>query len=194
MKKINSLCVFCGSRKGDDPAHADAARALGREMARRRVRLVYGGGRIGLMGIVAEAVSDGGGQVTGVIPDFLMQLEVGNTQAGELIITESMHTRKAKMFELSDAMIVMPGGIGTLDEAFEIITWKQLRQHDKPIVLVDINEYWKPFQALVDSIITGGFAHEKVNELFTVVDKVDDIFPALENAPEPNPLVLTSHL
>ncbi|MEK9752861.1 MAG: TIGR00730 family Rossman fold protein [Rhodospirillaceae bacterium] len=194
MKKISSLCVFCGSRMGDDPAHATAARALGEEMAKRRIRLVYGGGRIGLMGIVAEAVSDAGGQVTGVIPDFLMHLEVGNTQAGELIITESMHTRKAKMFELSDAMIVMPGGLGTLDEAFEIITWKQLRQHDKPIVLVDINGYWKSFQDLVDSIVAGGFAHPKISELYTVVDNVDAIFPALANAPEPDPRVLTSHL
>jgi uncharacterized protein (TIGR00730 family) len=194
MKKISSLCVFCGSRAGDDPAHAAAARALGEEMAKRRIRLVYGGGRIGLMGIVAQAVSDAGGQVTGVIPDFLMHLEVGNTQAGELIITESMHTRKAKMFELSDAMIVMPGGIGTLDEAFEIITWKQLRQHSKPIVLVDINGYWNPFQALVASIVEGGFAHAKVTELYTVVDNVADIFPALAAAPEPDPVVLTSHL
>jgi uncharacterized protein (TIGR00730 family) len=194
MKKISSLCVFCGSRKGDDPAHAAAARALGEEMAKRRIRLIYGGGRIGLMGIVAEAVSTGGGQVTGVIPDFLMHLEVGNTQAGELIITESMHTRKAKMFELSDAMIVMPGGLGTLDEAFEIITWKQLRQHDKPVVLVDINGYWKPFQDLVGSIVAGGFAHPKISELYTVVDNVDAVFPALANAPEPDPRVLTSHL
>ena len=194
MKKISSLCVFCGSRAGDDPAHAAAARALGEEVAKRRIRLVYGGGRIGLMGIVAQAVSDAGGQVTGVIPDFLMHLEVGNTQAGELIITESMHTRKAKMFELSDAMIVMPGGIGTLDEAFEIITWKQLRQHSKPIVLVDVNGYWKPFQALVASIVEGGFAHAKVAELYTVVDNVVDVFPALAAAPEPDPVVLTSHL
>jgi len=163
-------------------------------MADRRIKLIYGGGRIGLMGIVAEAVAAAGGQVTGVIPDFLMHLEVGNTQAGELIITESMHTRKAKMFELADAMIVMPGGLGTLDETFEIITWKQLRQHDKPIVLVNINDYWAPLVGLVERIIAGGFAHQKVAELFTVVDNVDDIFEALENAPEPDPLVLTSHL
>jgi uncharacterized protein (TIGR00730 family) len=194
MKDITSLCVFCGSRAGEDPAYAATAEALGKAMADRQIRLVYGGGRIGIMGIVAQAVFDGGGQVTGIIPDFLMHLEVGNTQVGDLVITESMHTRKARMFELSDAVIVMPGGLGTLDEAFEIITWKQLRQHDKPIVLVNINGYWDPFVTLVESIISGGFAHEKVMELFSVVDSVEAIFPALENAPEPDQVVLTSHL
>jgi uncharacterized protein (TIGR00730 family) len=194
MKDISSLCVFCGSKAGDDPAHAATAKQLGQTMAERDIRLVYGGGRIGLMGIVAQAVYEGGGLVTGVIPDFLMRLEVGNDAIGELIITESMHTRKAKMFELSDAAIILPGGLGTLDEAFEIITWKQLRQHDRPIVLVDVNGYWAPFTGLVESIIGGGFAHEKVMDLFTVVDGVEGIFPALANAPEPDQIVLTSHL
>jgi len=194
MKEIASLCVFCGSKAGDDPAYAETAEALGRAMGERKIRLVYGGGRIGIMGILAQAVHDAGGPITGVIPDFLMQLEVGNTLGGDLVITESMHTRKARMFELSDAVIVLPGGLGTLDEAFEIITWKQLRQHDKPIVLVNVAGYWDPFVALVDSIIAGGFAHEKARELFTVVDSVDAVFPALENAPEPDQVVLTSHL
>jgi len=194
MKEITSLCVFCGSKAGDDPAFAETAEALGRAMGERKIRLVYGGGRIGIMGIVAQAVFDAGGPITGVIPDFLMQLEVGNELGGDLVITESMHTRKARMFELSDAVIILPGGLGTLDEAFEIITWKQLRQHDKPIVLVNVAGYWDPFVALVDSIIAGGFAHEKARELFTVVDSVDAIFPALENAPEPDQVVLTSHL
>ena len=194
MKEITSLCVFCGSKAGDNPAYAETAEALGRAMGERKIRLVYGGGRIGIMGIVAQAVFDAGGPITGVIPDFLMQLEVGNELGGDLVITESMHTRKARMFELSDAVIVLPGGLGTLDEAFEIITWKQLRQHDKPIVLVNVAGYWDPFVALVDSIIAGGFAHEKARELFTVVDSVDAVFPALENAPEPDQVVLTSHL
>ena len=194
MKEITSLCVFCGSKAGDNPAYAETAEALGRAMGERKIRLVYGGGRIGIMGIVAQAVYDAGGLITGVIPDFLMQLEVGNELGGDLVITESMHTRKARMFELSDAVIVLPGGLGTLDEAFEIITWKQLRQHDKPIVLVNVAGYWDPFVALVDSIIAGGFAHEKARELFTVVDSVDAVFPALENAPEPDQVVLTSHL
>lgn len=194
MKSITSICVFCGSRAGTDPAYAKAAQTLGAEMAARNIRLVYGGGRIGLMGIVADAVADSGGEVSGVIPDFLMHLEVGNENAGDLIVTDSMHTRKAKMFDLSDAVVILPGGLGTLDEAFEIITWKQLRQHDKPVVLVNINNYWAPFVRLVDSIVEGGFAHEKVRELFSVVDGVDDIFEALKNAPEPDQVVLTSHL
>ncbi len=194
MKDISSLCVFCGSRAGEDPAYAETAETLGKAMAERDIRLIYGGGRIGIMGIVAQAVFDGGGQVTGIIPDFLLHLEVGNTQVGDLVITESMHTRKARMFELSDAIIVMPGGLGTLDEAFEIITWKQLRQHDKPVVLVNVNGYWDAFVTLVESVISGGFAHEKVMELFSVVDSVEAIFPALENAPEPDQAVLTSHL
>lgn len=194
MKDISSLCIFCGSRAGTDPAHAETAKALGEAMAERGIRLVYGGGRIGMMGIVAQAVFDGGGQVSGVIPDFLMHLEVGNAQVGDLIITESMHTRKAKMFELSDAIVILPGGLGTLDEAFEVITWKQLRQHDRPVVLVNVNGYWDPFVGLVESVIDGGFAHEKVMDLFTVVDGVDAIFPALANAPEPDQAVLTSHL
>ena len=194
MNQISSLCVFCGSRTGNDPAHKKTARQLGESMALRQIRLVYGGGRIGLMGIVAGAVFKGGGQITGVIPDFLLHMEIGNDQVGDLIVTESMHTRKAKMFELSDAFIILPGGIGTLEEAFEIITWKQLRQHDKPIILVDANSYWTPFTKLIENIIEGGFAHEKILELYKVVDSVEGIFPALINAPEPDEIVLTSHL
>ena len=194
MKQISSLCVFCGSRTGNDPAHKKTARQLGESMALRQIRLVYGGGRIGLMGIVAGAIFENGGQITGVIPDFLMHMEIGNDQVGDLIVTDSMHTRKAKMFELSDAIVILPGGIGTLEEAFEVITWKQLRQHDKPIILVDANSYWTTFTKLIENIIEGGFAHEKVLELYTVVDSVDEIFPALVNAPEPDQVVLTSHL
>tara|TARA_B100000686_G_C16628777_1_gene883437 strand:+ start:381 stop:965 length:585 start_codon:yes stop_codon:yes gene_type:complete len=194
MTNISSLCVFCGSRKGTDPAHAKTARELGKVMAEKKIRLVYGGGRIGLMGIVADAVFNGNGQITGVIPDFLMHMEIGNDKVGELVITDNMHTRKAKMFDLSDAVIILPGGIGTLEEAFEIITWKQLRQHDKPIILVDVNGYWAPFSKLIANIIEDGFAHKKVLELYTVVDNVDEIFPALANAPKPDEVVLTSHL
>jgi len=194
MKDISALCVFCGSRPGNDPTHAQTAQELGKAIADRKIRLIYGGGRIGLMGIVADTVFEHGGQVTGVIPEFLMNLEVGNDQVGDLIITESMHTRKAKMFELSDAAVILPGGLGTLDEAFEIITWKQLLQHDKPIALVDVNNYWRPFIKLVNSIVEGGFAHEKVKDLFTVANDVNGIFSALENALKPDQAVLTSHL
>jgi len=194
MADFNSLCVFCGSKAGDSPAHAATARRLGELMAARGTRLIYGGGRIGLMGIVAEAVHVNGGEVTGVIPEFLMHLEVGNEKVGDLIVTESMHTRKAKMFELSDAAVVLPGGLGTLDETIEMMTWKQLRQHDKPIVLISVDDYWQPFLALIDAVIEGGFAHPKVRDLISVVDTADDVFTALSNAPEPDQVVLTSHL
>ncbi len=194
MKTIRTICVFCGSKTGADPAHEATAKRLGALMAERGIGLVYGGGRIGLMGIVADAVADGGGKVTGVIPEFLMKLEVGNGKVGELIVTDSMHTRKQRMFELSDAMVALPGGLGTLDETFEIITWKQLQQHAKPVVLINVNGYWDPFAALVDATIAGGFAHPKIRELFTMVADADAVFDALADAPEPDIEVLTSHL
>ncbi len=194
MKTIRTICVFCGSKTGADPAHEATAKRLGALMAERGIGLVYGGGRIGLMGIVADAVADGGGKVTGVIPEFLMKLEVGNGKVGELIVTDSMHTRKQRMFELSDAMVALPGGLGTLDETFEIITWKQLQQHAKPVVLINVNGYWNPFAALVEATIDGGFAHPKIRDLYTMVADADAVFDALADAPEPDVEVLTSHL
>lgn len=194
MTEITSLCVFCGSKMGGDPAYEAAARTLGAEMASRGVRLVYGGGGIGLMGVLAETVLSGGGQVTGVIPEFLMAYEVGDPGVTELVMTESMHERKARMFEISDAVVVMPGGLGTLDETFEIITWKQLQQHAKPVVVLNAGGYWDPLDAMVDSIIANGFAHPKVKDLYTVVDTPEQVFDALASAPEPDVVVLTDHL
>ena len=127
MSDFRSICVFCGSKVGVKPAFEREARRLGDLIALRGMRLVYGGGRIGLMGVIADAVVDRGGDVVGIIPEFLMQLEVGNEKVGELIVTDSMHSRKAKMFEMSDAAVILPGGIGTMDEAIEIMTWKQLQ-------------------------------------------------------------------
>ena len=194
MMEFKALCVFCGSKTGSNPSYERAARRLGELMAERGVRLVYGGGRIGLMGVIADAVSAGGGDVAGIIPDFLMRLEIGNDEAGDLIVTDSMHTRKAKMFEMSDAVIVLPGGIGTMDETIELMTWKQLRQHDKPIVMINIDGYWDAFLVLIDSIIDGGFAHPKIRDLISVVDNPDAVFEALANAEETDQKVLTSHL
>jgi len=194
MADFKSLSVFCGSKSGNNPAYAAEARRLGELMAERGVRLVYGGGRIGLMGVVADAVHEAGGEVVGVIPDFLMHLEVGNEKVGELSVTDSMHSRKSRMFELSDAAVVLPGGIGTLDETIEIMTWKQLRQHDRPIVLIDVDGYWKPFLDLLDAVIEGDFAHLKIRELISVVDSAEAVFQALADAPEPDQEVLTSHL
>ena len=194
MTEISSLCVFCGSKKGADPAHEAAARRLGQLMAERGVRLVFGGGRIGLMGVLADAVLGGGGEATGVIPDFLKDLEIGNDAVTEQIITASMHERKTRMFELADGFVVLPGGLGTLDETLEVITWKQLQLHAKPVVVVNSGGYWSVLEDLVRRTVEGGFAHPAVAELFTMVDGPDDVFEALAAAPQPNAEVLTSHL
>ncbi|HEX9701568.1 MAG TPA: TIGR00730 family Rossman fold protein [Rhodospirillales bacterium] len=194
MKNITSLCVFCGSKNGTDPAHAAAARRLGQLMAEQAVRLVFGGGRIGLMGVLADAVIQGGGKVTGVIPEFLMDLEVEHRGVDEIVVTSSMHARKTRMFELADGFVVLAGGLGTLDETLEVITWKQLQIHAKPVVIVDTGGYWSALVDLIRRAIDGGFAHPKVMDLFTVVTAPDDVFPALAAQPAPDREVLTSHL
>lgn len=194
MTEIRSVCVFCGSREGNDPAYRAAAVRFGTLLGERGVRLIYGGGSIGLMGVLAEAALAAGGEVVGVIPDFLMKYEISHARLTDLVITGSMHDRKRRMFEMADGFVVLPGGLGTLDETFEIVTWKQLRLHDAPIVVLDVGGFWAPLRALIDAIVAGGFAHEAIAELFTVVASVDDVFPALESAPEPNEEVLTSHL
>jgi len=194
MEKLDAIAVFCGSREGADPAYAQAARQLGAEMAGRGIGLVFGGGRIGLMGIIADAVLKGGGHVTGVIPEFLDQMEVSHDGVSELIKVASMHERKNTMFARADAFVILPGGLGTLDECMEIITWKQLRQHSKPIVVLDVAGYWRGLMALVDDVIDAGFAHPKARQLFTSVTSVEDVFAAINEAPEPDPIVLDSHL
>ena len=194
MTDIRSLCVLCGSRDGIDPAYRQAAVRLGQALAERGVRLVYGGGSIGLMGIVADACLSAGGEVVGVIPDFLIRYEVGHRRLTDLVVTDSMHDRKRRMFEMADAFVVLPGGLGTLDETFEIITWKQLRLHNAPIVILDVNGYWAPLKTLVDATITAGFAHEAVADLFSIVATPDEVFASIISAPPANEEVLTSHL
>ena len=194
VSDFRSLAVFAGSRMGSTPAFEAAAHRLGTMMAERGMGLVYGGGNIGLMGVVARAVLKGGGSVTGVIPEFLQTLEVGNPGVTELIVVDTMHTRKARMFDLADAFVVLPGGLGTLDEVIEIATWKQLQLHAKPIVIVDVDGYWAALRNLAASVIAGGFAHAGIKELFTVVDSAEGVFDAIAAAPPPNPEVLTSHL
>jgi uncharacterized protein (TIGR00730 family) len=194
MNSISSLCLFCGSRPGADPAYVEAGRRLGSLMAERGIRLIYGGGNIGLMGVVAETVLAAGGEVTGIIPEFLMKYEVGDPGVTELIVVDDMHERKRRMFEMADGFVVLPGGLGTLDELIEVTTWKQLQLHAKPVVVIDVAGYWAPLKALIDGVIAGGFAHAAINELFTVVDGVDAVPSALETAPPPRRVVLTSHL
>jgi hypothetical protein len=185
MEHLSSLCVYCGSAVGADPIYRETAVRLGRLMAENRIRLVFGGGRVGLMGVLADAVMEAGGSTVGVIPRFLETREVGHRGISELHIVDSMHTRKQLMFELSDAFAVLPGGFGTLDETFEIITWRQLRLHDKPIMLVDANGYWQPFLRLIDHVIREGLARPECRQLFTLVPDVDEVIAALRRQPEP---------
>jgi len=183
MASIASVCVYCGSSLGANPRHAEAARQLGAGLAQHGIRLVYGGGCIGLMGQIADAVLAGGGQVVGVIPEHLQVLEKGHRGVTELHVVASMHERKNLMFELSDAFVILPGGFGTLDEAFEMLTWRQLQLHDKPILFVSIDGYWAPFGKLVDQFISEGFARENSRRLFTMVHKVEDVIPTLVHEP-----------
>jgi len=180
MKRIHSLCVFCGSRAGVDPAFTQAAEQLGRSLAERGVRLVYGGGSIGLMGVLTLTVLDHGGEVTGVIPEFLLRREVGNPALTELIVVDSMHERKRRMFELADAFAVLPGGLGTLDEAIEIITWQQLGLHAKPIGVLSVGDYWTVFETLIEHFIAQGFADAAIRDLFTVTVDVESLIATLE--------------
>lgn len=185
MAEIKSICVYCGSRNGVDPRHVEAARTLGTLMARAGIELVYGGGRIGLMGVVADAVIAGGGKVCGIIPHHLQTVEVGHQGLTELHVVESMHIRKQMMFERSDAFVVLPGGIGTLDETFEMITWRQLRLHDRPVVVVDVAGYWQPYVQMIDHIIGQGFAGAEIRRLYDVVDSAEAVLPLLARLPEP---------
>jgi len=182
--QIRSLCVYCGSSGRGRDSHHEAARRLGRLMAEAGVRLVYGGGRIGMMGLIADAVLAAGGEVVGIIPRFLDQVEVGHSGVSRMIVTDNMHERKEKMAELADAFVILPGGLGTLDETFEILTWKQLQLHDKPVVIADIDGYWQPLVDLVDRMIEENYARPEHRNMFRVVGSVDEVLPALEEMPE----------
>jgi uncharacterized protein (TIGR00730 family) len=183
MTAIHSLAVFCGSRVGVNPAYAEAGRLLGQSLARAGIRLVYGGGRIGIMGVIADAVLEGGGTVLGVIPEFLTQMEVAHSGVDEMVVTDSMHTRKLRLYSESDAFLIMPGGLGTFDEAFEIITWRQLRLHDKPILLCDVEGWARPLVALIDHAIAQGFAAPACRQLFEVIDGVPAVLDRLKLLP-----------
>ena len=172
MPDIHTVAVFCGAQAGHDPIFRDAATELGRAMAQAGMRLVYGGGRVGLMGALADAALAGGGQVVGVIPDFLTRWEVAHEGVSELIITDSMHSRKRRMFELVDAFVSLPGGLGTLDETIEIITWRQLKLHDKPVLICDVAGSAAPLLAAIEAAIAAGFARPESRALFELVSGV----------------------
>ncbi|HEY8367801.1 MAG TPA: TIGR00730 family Rossman fold protein [Thermodesulfobacteriota bacterium] len=178
--------MFCGSMPGGDPAFGEAIADFGRELARRGLRLVYGGGKVGLMGRVADAALQAGGEVLGVIPDALLQREIGHGGVTELRVVGTMHERKALMFEQSDAFVVFPGGYGTLDELFEITTWRQLGLHAKPIVLVNVKGAFDPLVTLVDRMAENGFVRPQHRRLVEVVPDVPSCFAYLERyRPEP---------
>lgn len=164
-----SICVFCGSRDGNRPEYARAAEQTGRALALEGWRLVYGAGDIGLMGRAARAAQDAGGQTFGVIPAHLLEREVGKRDLSAFVVTETMHERKKVMFMNSDAIVVMPGGAGSLDEFFEVLTWRQLGLHAKPILLLDIEGFWAPLVALIDHFIAEGFADPGIRDYVTVV-------------------------
>jgi uncharacterized protein (TIGR00730 family) len=180
MPLVKSLCVYCGSARGASPRYVAAARELGAALAERKIRLIYGGARIGMMGETADAVMQGGGEVIGVIPEHLQSSEVGHSGITELKVVESMHVRKKLMFDLSDAFAVLPGGFGTLDELFEIITWRMLSLHTKPIVILNIGGYWDGLQALFDQMIAEGFARPATRQHFSVVNSVGRLFDILD--------------
>ena len=183
--KIRKICVYCGSGPGDDPVYVKAARELGEIFAKERIELVYGGGNVGLMGEIAHAVLAGGGKVTGIIPEFLVARERAKESVDHLIVTRDMHERKRKMFELADAFIALPGGIGTLEELVEQLTWAQLGQHKKPILVANIKNFWEPLCALIDHMKRVKFIRDDLNFSLLVADKVADILPLLRQAMVP---------
>lgn len=185
MARLKSICVYCGSSQRGPSRHQTAALDLGRRMAQAGIELVFGGGRVGLMGQIADGALTAGGRVTGVIPEHLIRAEVGHARVTRLVVTKSMHQRKAAMFRRSDAFVILPGGPGTLDEFFEIVTWRQLRLHDKPILIVDLDGYWRPLIRLIERIIAKGYARPGFRRLFGVVDSIAEVLPALQRAHRP---------
>jgi uncharacterized protein (TIGR00730 family) len=183
MTTIHSLAVFCGSRVGNNPVYAQAGRALGLGLAKAGIRLVYGGGRIGIMGVVADAVLEAGGTVLGVIPEFLKQAEVEHQGVQRMVVTDSMHVRKTRLYEESDAFLTMPGGLGTFDETFEIVTWRQLGLHDKPILLCNINGWANTLVATIETAIAQGFAAPTCRNLIEVLDSVPAVLDRLQTLP-----------
>jgi len=179
MQHLTRLCVYCGSAVGLDRRYEDAARELGDALAKAEIELIFGGGRVGLMGVLADAVLAGGGRVVGIIPERLRAAELAHPGAGELIIVGSMHERKRVMAERADAFAVLPGGIGTLDETFEILTWRQLGLHDKPIFVVDVAGYWQPLRDLFDHLAAHGFTKSVVPRLLQIVPNVGELMRAL---------------
>jgi uncharacterized protein (TIGR00730 family) len=185
-EKFHSVCVYCGSAKGNNPVYADAAKALGRALVKHNLSLVYGGGHVGLMGIVADAVLDAGGEVTGVIPKALMDTEVGHERLTRLLVVKDMHERKALMAEHADGFIAMPGGIGTLEELFETLTWAQLGFHEKPIGLFNVAGFYDPLIEFLRHQTSQGFLRAEHKNLLLVETEPDSLIAQLKNFTMPD--------
>jgi uncharacterized protein (TIGR00730 family) len=180
-RTFKRLCIFCGSSHGGNPAYAEAAKNLGGELARSGIALVYGGGNVGLMGVIADAVLAGGGEVIGVIPEALMAKELGHRGIQDLRVVKTMHERKALMAELSDGFIAMPGGIGTFEEFFEIVTWAQLGFHSKPCALLNVNGFYDPLLRLVDHAIEERFIKASQRQILIVESETNALLHRMEH-------------
>lgn len=181
MRNIQSVCVYCGASVRADKIYKDAALRMGEVLARSGLQVVFGGGKLGLMGLVADGALANGGRVIGIIPKHLERFEGAHNNLSELHVVDTMHTRKKKMSELADAFIVLPGGFGTLDELFEILTWRQLQMHEKPVIIVNINGYWDPLKKLIHNIIEQNFATSGHALFATFVDSPDEVLDILGN-------------
>jgi uncharacterized protein (TIGR00730 family) len=173
---MKALCVYCGSNAGNAPIYAERARELGSRIAREGLQLVYGGGNVGLMGIVADAVLEHGGEVIGVIPEQLMEWEVGHSGVTRLEVVGSMHERKARMFDLADGFVALPGGFGTLDEMFEMLTWRQIGLGDKPCAFLDVDGFFTPLMAMLDRMVASRFLHAEQRRDLWHGEDLDTLF------------------
>jgi uncharacterized protein (TIGR00730 family) len=182
MNQIKTVCVYCGSGPGTNPRFAEAAQALGKIFAENHIRLVYGGGSVGLMGAIAKSALEHGGAVTGIIPDFLRARENALTRVQEMIVTPDMHERKRLMFERSDAFVALPGGVGTLEELVEMLTWQQLGRHAKPILLANIDGFWEPLLSLLAHMRSAQFIRPNLEVDIIKAERVEDIVPRLRAA------------
>jgi uncharacterized protein (TIGR00730 family) len=182
VPELSTICVFCGSNGGADPAYLAAAREVGAGLAQRGIRVVYGGGRVGMMGALADAARDAGGEVVGVIPQQIFDLEIGHTGLDDLRVVGSMHERKALMAELADGFVTLPGGIGTLEELFEVFTWAQLGLHAKPLGLLDVGGYYEPLTAFLDHAVAERFLRAQTRGMLVTADDFDELMDALAHA------------
>jgi uncharacterized protein (TIGR00730 family) len=184
MSTIRTICVYCGSSDGADTRFVEAAEALGRALAEAKIGLVYGGGGEGLMGRLARSTLDAGGYVSGIIPSFLIRKEHPRTGAQEMLFVDSMHERKQAMFDRADAFVALPGGIGTVEELVEQLTWAQLNRHQKPILIADIGGFWRPLLSLIAHMRLQGFIREGFESRYQVAERIEDIVPMLRAAAE----------